>query len=109
MVTCVNQQNVLILLSQISLQSSDDVVAQNAVDVGMDVVGVQDGDVALGLGSLSGSLGLGGGGGAGGSGLDGLAAAGNQTQNHHQRQQHCDNFAHWKIPPFSLQKASVRG
>ena len=48
MVAGINQQNILVLLLQLCLHRGDHIVAQNTVDVGMYVVGVENCDVTLG-------------------------------------------------------------
>ena len=87
----VNQQNIVILLCQLCLYGSDDIVAQGIVDVGVYVVGVEDCDGLLNSGFSSISCR-----GLGGicSGLSRFAGAGGQAQNQNASHQNCKKFTH---------------
>ena len=75
MVTGIYQQNILVLLAQFGFHRCNYVITQRAIDVGMYIIGVQNGDVLRGL-VFCGS-------------------SGNcQGKRQHQSQKNCESLAH---------------
>ena len=107
MVAGINQQNILVLLLQLCLHRGDHIVAQNTVDVGMYVVGVENCDVTLGCLCFGGCFHHGFR--CGHGGFRGCAAGGKQTQNHHASQQHCKIFAHNNSSSIMFHPVRTRG
>ena len=94
MVTGICQQDIALAVGflQLRLDAGNDIIAQGVVDVGVDIVGVEDDHILLRCGSRGfRSRGLGSGRGSLGRSLR-SAAEEAQTQNH--RQHHCKCFMH---------------
>ena len=88
MVTGIYQQNVFVLLLQFGFHRCDYVITQRAIDIGMYIIGVQNGDVlrGLGLGGSSGNC---------------------QGKHQHQSQKNCESLAHLKFLLFKESTISV--